>query len=138
MVYEEIRDGELTFRPAKTSKKIVKVPLVADVMEILDNLPRHPSNKRVFWDLPSSQVVNVYLKFWALEAGLKKNLHFHAARHTFATIGLTFGMDIYTMKELLGHSKIEMTQIYAKIVDQKKKLEMAKFPSLLAAPVLAS
>lgn len=138
LVYEEIRDGELTFRPAKTSKKIVKVPLVADVMEILDNLPRHPSNKRVFWDLPSSQVVNVYLKFWALEAGLKKNLHFHAARHTFATIGLTFGMDIYTMKELLGHSKIEMTQIYAKIVDQKKKLEMAKFPSLLAEPVLAS
>lgn len=34
------------------------------------------------------------------------------------------------MKELLGHSKIEMTQVYAKIVDQKKKSEMAKFPSL--------
>jgi site-specific recombinase XerD len=34
------------------------------------------------------------------------------------------------MKELLGHSKIEMTQIYAKIVDQKKTMEMAKFPKL--------
>jgi site-specific recombinase XerD len=40
-------------------------------------------------------------------------------------------MDIYTVKEILGHSKIEMTQIYAKIVDQKKKFEMLKFPPLI-------
>lgn len=128
--YEEIANDQITFRPAKTTKKIVKVPLVEDAKTIIDKLIKHPTNKKVFWDLPSSQVVNVYLKFWALEAGLKQNLHFHASRHTFATIGLTFGMDLYTMKELLGHSKIEMTQVYAKIVDQKKKLEMSKFPSL--------
>lgn len=128
--FDEIVDNQLIFRPAKTSKKIVRVPLSDDAIAIIENVKRHPSNKKVFWDLPSSQVVNVYLKFWALEAGLKKNLHFHAARHTFATIGLTFGIDIYTMKELLGHSKIEMTQIYAKIVDEKKKNEMTKFPKL--------
>lgn len=109
------------------------VPLTDDAKSILENLPKHPVNIKVFWDLPSSQVVNVYLKFWALEAGLKKNLHFHAARHTFATIGLTFGMDIFTVKEILGHSKIEMTQVYAKIVDQKKKFEMLKFPLLIQA-----
>lgn len=130
LVYSEIQNDQITFRPAKTAKKIVMVPLIEDAKLIIEKLSKHPINKKVFWDLPSSQVVNVYLKFWALEAGIKKNLHFHAARHTFATIGLTFGMDIYTMKELLGHSKIEMTQVYAKIVDQKKKLEMSKFPSL--------
>jgi integrase len=131
LVYSEIENDQITFRPAKTTKKIVMVPLTDDAKSILENLSKHPINKKVFWDLPSSQVVNVYLKFWALEAGLKKNLHFHAARHTFATIGLTFGMDIYTVKEILGHSKIEMTQIYAKIVDQKKKFEMLKFPPLI-------
>jgi len=128
--YDEIDNDQITFRPAKTIKKIVMVPLIEDAKSIIENIIKHPRNNKVFWDLPSSQVVNVYLKFWALEAGLKKNLHFHAARHTFATIGLTFGMDIYTMKELLGHSKIEMTQIYAKIVDQKKNIEMSKFPKL--------
>jgi site-specific recombinase XerD len=128
--YDEIVNEQLIFRPAKTTKKIVTVPLADEAKMIIEKVVKHPTNKKVFWDLPTSQVVNVYLKFWALEAGLKKNLHFHAARHTFATIGLTFGIDIYTMKELLGHSKIEMTQIYAKIVDEKKRNEMLKFPKL--------
>lgn len=129
--YDEISGGEIIFRPAKTPRKIVRIPLVKDALQIIEETEKHEINRKVFWDLPSSQVVNFYLKFWALEVGLKKNLHFHAARHTFATIGLTFGIDIYTMKELLGHSKLEMTQIYAKIVDEKKKNEMLKFPALV-------
>jgi Site-specific recombinase XerD len=128
--YDEIIGDEIVFRPAKTSKKIVRVPLVDDAKAIIASLPKHPKNSKVFWNLPSGQVINTYLKFFGLGAGIQKNLHFHAARHTFATIGLTYGIDIYTMKELLGHSKIEMTQIYAKIVDQKKAMEMAKFPKL--------
>lgn len=128
--YDEIVGDEIVFRPAKTSKKIVRVPLVGDAKAIIASLPKHPKNSKVFWNLPSGQVINTYLKFFGLGAGIQKNLHFHAARHTFATIGLTYGIDIYTMKELLGHSKIEMTQIYAKIVDQKKAMEMAKFPKL--------
>ena len=112
--------------------------MVKDALQIIDEVEKHEINRKVFWSLPSSQVVNFYLKFWALEVGLKKNLHFHAARHTFATIGLTFGIDIYTMKELLGHSKIEMTQIYAKIVDEKKKNEMFKFPALVHEAIVSS
>lgn len=131
LTYDEIQDGHLVFRPAKTTQKIVRVPLLDDARSVMDKIDIHPKNNKVFWGLPSSQVVNVYLKFWGLEAGIKKSLHFHAARHTFATIGLTFGIDLYTMQKLLGHSKIEMTQIYAKIVDEKRKAEMLKFPSLL-------
>ncbi len=128
--YENIIDGKLVFRPVKTPNKIVTVPIIEDVYKILENVVKHPTNKKIFWDLPTSQVINVYLKFWAYEAGVIKNLHFHVARHTFATIGLTYGIDIFTMKELLGHSKIEMTQIYAKIVDKKKEEELMKFPAL--------
>ena len=131
LTFDEIQEDHLIFRPAKTTKKIVRVPLLADARAIMEKIPVHPKNIKVFWGLPSSQVVNVYLKFWGLEAGIKKNLHFHAARHTFATIGLTAGIDVYTMQKLLGHSKIEMTQIYAKIVDEKRRSEMLKFPSLL-------
>ena len=56
----------------------------------------------------------------AAEAGIKKHLTFHTARHTFATMGITLGVDIYTMSKMLGHSDIATTQIYAKLVDSKK------------------
>ena len=45
---------------------------------------------------------------------------FHAARHTFATMMLTLGADLYTTSKLLGHADVKMTQVYAKIINQKK------------------
>lgn len=44
----------------------------------------------------------------------------YTARHTFATMMLTLGADLYTTSKLLGHADVKMTQVYAKIVNQKK------------------
>lgn len=60
------------------------------------------------------------VKDWARAAGITKNVTFHTARHTFATMLLTKGGDLFTVSKLLGHRDISTTQIYAKIVDQKK------------------
>ena len=45
---------------------------------------------------------------------------FHCSRHTFGTMMLTLGADIYTTSKLMGHTKVEVTQIYAKIINKKK------------------
>ncbi len=42
------------------------------------------------------------------------------SRHTFATMMLTLGADLYTTSKLLGHVDVRMTQVYAKIVNKKK------------------
>ena len=79
------------------------------------------SDGLVFSDMPSEPSMNRALKRWVASAGINKNITLHTSRHTFATLLLTKGVDIYTTSKLLGHSKVSTTQVYAKIIDKKKE-----------------
>lgn len=57
-------------------------------------------------------------------------LAFHTARHTHATMMLTLGVDLYTVSKLLGHTNIQTTQIYAKLVDESKKKAIDLIPNI--------
>jgi integrase len=74
----------------------------------------------VFDGLPVRQHANRIIREWAEDAGITKHLSYHTARHTFATMMLTLGADLYTTSKLLGHTKVATTEIYAKIVNSKK------------------
>jgi integrase len=79
--------------------------------------------ERVFEGIPEKMGSweNLRLKQWVLNAEIKKTVTFHVFRHTFATLQLTNGTDIYTVNKMLGHKSLKTTQIYAKVIDQKKK-----------------
>ena len=83
-----------------------------------------------FEGLKYSSYFNVALTQWMLKAGITKHITFHCARHTHATLLLTNGVDIYTVSKLLGHKEIKTTQIYARIIDEKKKEAVNKIPSI--------
>lgn len=61
---------------------------------------------------------------------LAQPITFHTARHTHATMMLTLGVDLYTVSKLLGHTNIQTTQIYAKLVDESKKKAVALIPNI--------
>jgi integrase len=80
-----------------------------------------PQNKSVFEGLKYSAYHNKHLYQWIGAAGITKNITFHCFRHTFATLQLFNGTDIYTISKMLGHKDLKTTQIYAKIVDEAKR-----------------
>lgn len=75
--------------------------------------------------VPSNQKVNSYLKEIADLCGIDKDLTFHCTRHTFATtVTLANGVPIETVSKMLGHTNIQTTQIYARVIDTKINNDM--------------
>lgn len=126
----ESPDGgyEIHLRQQKTQSRIV-VPLSENAMRFLPS-GRHTAFDKVFKRLNSNAQMNVKLKKLVEAAGICKPISFHCARHTYATMLLTYGADLYTVSKLLGHSNIATTQIYAKLVDQKRREAVELIPAL--------
>lgn len=80
-----------------------------------------PQDKTVFEGLKYSAYHNKHLFQWIGAAGITKDITFHCFRHTFATLQLFNGTDIYTVSKMLGHKDLKTTQIYANIVDDTKR-----------------
>lgn len=89
-----------------------------------------PNGSNQVFILPCQDNVNTALQKWCASAGIKKKITFHCARHTFACLLIELGEDLYTVSKLLGHRNITTTQIYAKVVDSKKKNALKKLGDL--------
>jgi site-specific recombinase XerD len=74
----------------------------------------------VFPDAPTIGCADRALKHMAKKAGIAKTISFHCSRHTFATLALTAGGDIFTTSKILGHTNVLTTEIYAEVVNEKK------------------
>lgn len=127
------RNNWINTKRQKT-KISVRLPLLDVPKTILDKYRtdiRVLSKNSAFPNI-SNQKVNSYLKEIADICGIKKNLTFHMARHTFATtVTLTNGVPIETVSKMLGHSKISTTQIYARVIENKVSDDMNKLRGIL-------
>lgn len=85
----------------------------------------------VFEDIHSPTCTNRAVQEWVLRAGINKKITFHCGRHTFATMMLDIGTDIYTVSKLLGHKELSTTQIYAKVMDKNKQKAVSQIPDVL-------
>lgn len=108
----------IRFRQKKT-KGVETLPISDQAFGLLGE--RQEKDERVFKGLKYSAWHNLKLQQWVMKAGISKTITFHCARHTYATLQLTAGTDIYTVSKLLGHRELKTTQIYAKVIDEKKK-----------------
>jgi integrase/recombinase XerD len=121
------RGAWISIKREKTDNP-VKVPLLSKPLALLKKYKDHPRCKSKNRLLPvfSPTTMNTQLKTIAKLCGIKKNITFHMARHSFATtVTLTNGVPIESVSAMLGHSSTQTTQIYAKIVQSKVNEDMA-------------
>lgn len=108
----------IQFKQQKT-KGIEMMPISEQAYSLLGDR-KEPTDK-VFQGLTYSAFENKHLAKWIGLSGITKDITFHCFRHTFATLQLSKGTDIYTVSKMLGHRELKTTQVYAKIIDQTKR-----------------
>ena len=108
----------------KKTKSVEVHPITEQAYRITEgteNPKDMPQENFVIEGLKYSAYHNKHLFQWLVAAGITKKITFHCFRHTFATLQLFNGTDIYTVSKMLGHKDLKTTQVYAKIVDEAKR-----------------
>lgn len=117
LAWEDIADVDggpaIVKSQVKTGREVC-VPLNAVAQRLLG---RRDGCGRVF-ELRSRSSVATDLAQWARAAGVDKHVTFHVSRHTFATMAISAGVDIYVVSRLCGHATVRTTEVYAHIVDK--------------------
>lgn len=129
--WDEIQDFHFGTRIVFTQKKTGGL----EYLDINDQAAKMLGTRRkpsdlVFPALGPIQSARISIAAWVRSAGINKHITFHCARHTFAVMMLDLGVDLYTVSKLMGHKRIETTQIYAKILDKNKKSAVDKIPKI--------
>lgn len=127
-VYQQGEYTRIIFKQKKTGGQEY-LDITAEAAELMGE--RSDADERVFPDIHSPSCTNNTIKTWVARAGIDKGITFHCARHTFATMMLDLGTDIYTVSKLLGHRELSTTQIYVKVLDKNKQAAVAKIPKVL-------
>lgn len=126
----KVEDGvyQLELIQQKTKRPVV-VPLSDNAMRWLPERYMDGEENRIF-QMPETSCAYDYLHDWSKKAGITKNVTFHVGRHTYATLLLYYGADLYTVSKLLGHTNVRTTQIYAKVMDESKRKAVSLIPNI--------
>jgi site-specific recombinase XerD len=119
-------DGVLWIRTSRQKTGVpCNIPLLDIPVRIIEKYRETGKNGKLLPAL-SNGVLNKHLKTVAENCGIKRNLIFHAGRHTYASvITLSQGVPIESVSSMLGHKKLSTTNIYAKITNDKVGKDMA-------------
>jgi integrase len=119
----DIQDENFTIQKSKSGGKR-KIPVKDELMDILLELPT--DNEYIFplYRRESDVITKIWHKVRE-RAGIKEG-RFHDLRHTFGSNLIKSGVDIVTVKELLGHSDLKMTQIYVHSSHTQKQRAILK------------
>ncbi|WP_268224881.1 tyrosine-type recombinase/integrase [Sinomicrobium oceani] len=122
-----IKDNKIQLTQNKT-KNAVYIPLNYNAKKILEK--QSHNDDFVFKLSDHICSMNRTVKKLIKLAQIDKKVHFHSARHTFATLLVSAGVNIFTISKLMGHKDIKSTLVYAKVIDEEKQKAVDSMPNL--------
>ena len=125
---DQVKGAFILINPIKTkrtSNEIVTIPITRPIKRLLNDVAKNRLHGQVF-SCFADAVTNRMLKRIAAHCGINKEITFHSARHTFATIFLEKTDDLATLQKLLGHSDIKQTMVYVHLTERKKVAQMKR------------
>ncbi|MDI9605502.1 MAG: site-specific integrase [Bacteroidota bacterium] len=127
-------DGNLWIMTKRQKTNVQSNVLLLDIpLKILEKYEGKLPNDKIL-PVSSNQKMNAYLKEIGTLCNIDKDLTFHLARHTFATtVTLAKGVPIESVSKMLGHTKMQTTQIYARITNEKISRDMSELSKKLTA-----
>jgi len=126
---EELKGQKWIVVRRKKTNQMCRIPLLPPALAVLEKYKDDPYciKTGLVLPIPSNQKTNAYLQEIANLAGIEKHLSTHTARHTFATtVTLSNNISIEVVAKMLGHSSINMTKKYARVVDDFISRDMSK------------
>ena len=134
----DIPNKLLTYEQNKTkghsAHSSVSLPLTDDLLELMGDIPEGEKDTHIF-KLPSHTMCLKALRRWVKRAGIDKHITWHCARHSFGTnMAVTAaqkGISIRVVQEMMGHSSLNYTERYTRVVDEQKKKAMAELSKLM-------
>ena len=126
--HDSINGYSIVYTQKKT-KGAENLPVGEQAINILGK--KKNDDDSVFENMQYISYYSDKLSKWISESGITKHITFHCARHSFATLQLTLGTDIYTVSKLLGHKHVKTTEIYGQIINTKKIEAAERIPELV-------
>ena len=122
LTWEEVQHSKqegyyIRFKQQKTDRPVT-LPISEEALEFLGE--RRMEHGKIFLNLKKWDFDRM-IPIWIKDAAIEKHITFHCFRHTYATLQMAAGTDIFTVSKMLGHKNIKTTQIYTKIIDEKKR-----------------
>ncbi|MBO4452068.1 MAG: site-specific integrase [Bacteroidaceae bacterium] len=115
----------------RSTKSWICTPLSDALLRLIGKPPKNFARESPVFFLPSYESSLKQIKNWVQKAGLEKHISLHCARHSFAVNILSDGRNnIRTLQTLLGHSSLEHTVKYLRVVDPQKEAAIASLPEL--------
>ena len=125
----------LTKTKGHSKRSSVTLPIPDALLELIADKMADAKKDDLVFHLPSHTMCLKALRTWTKKAGIDKHITWHCARHSFGTnmaaTAAQKGFSVRVVQEMMGHSNLQYTERYTRVVNEQKRTAMAELSKMM-------